>query len=228
MNEQEKQELAVIEKNIQIQPLDAFINQVALGTDMLTGIKTISTPAELTPAVDLLKKGKTLCAMVDNKVEEICRPLKDRKKEIDDLQRQIKERAAEVTLPIRDAIAALEGKIVTYQKQAAEEERKVREENARIAREAYEKQLAAERAAKEENPEAVTAPAESMVIQQEAVPVAPKVSGMTEIWKYRIIDVSKIPAEYMTPDTAMITKAVKGGAREIPGIEIYSESIIRR
>lgn len=42
-------------------------------------------------------------------------------------------------------------------------------------------------------------------------------------WKYRIVDVSKIPANFMIPDEKAIGGAVRGGARLIEGIEIYFE-----
>lgn len=42
-------------------------------------------------------------------------------------------------------------------------------------------------------------------------------------WKWEITDRSKIPPEYWMVDEAKITKVVKAGLREIPGVRIYGE-----
>ena len=55
-----------------------------------------------------------------------------------------------------------------------------------------------------------------------------KVKGLTSVWKYEIVDISKLPAEYMIPDTAKLTAVVKAGIREIPGCRIYDEQIIKK
>ena len=45
------------------------------------------------------------------------------------------------------------------------------------------------------------------------------------IWKYAVEDETKIPKEYWVLDTVKIGKLVKAGARNIPGIRIYSEQV---
>ena len=57
----------------------------------------------------------------------------------------------------------------------------------------------------------------------------PKVMGMSfrTIWKFRIIDVAKIPREYLEPDMVKIggvVRALKGQTR-ISGVETYEERI---
>lgn len=42
-------------------------------------------------------------------------------------------------------------------------------------------------------------------------------------WKAEIIDETKIPREYLTPDTVKINQAVRSGTREIPGVKIYQD-----
>jgi hypothetical protein len=44
-------------------------------------------------------------------------------------------------------------------------------------------------------------------------------------WTYEITNASELPREYLCPDTAKINAAVKGGAREIPGLRIYNQPI---
>ena len=54
----------------------------------------------------------------------------------------------------------------------------------------------------------------------------PKVAGisLTKQWKYRIVDESKIPRQYMIPNESMIGSIVRNskGVIIIPGVEIYS------
>lgn len=45
-------------------------------------------------------------------------------------------------------------------------------------------------------------------------------------WKFRVIDISKVPAKYLTTN-AEVNKDIKSGTRDIPGLEIYSEDGIR-
>ena len=52
-------------------------------------------------------------------------------------------------------------------------------------------------------------------------------SGVAVIWKWREVDLAKVPLQYLMLDSAKITKQVKAGNRDIPGIEIYSEENLR-
>ena len=57
----------------------------------------------------------------------------------------------------------------------------------------------------------------------------PKVMGMSFriIWKFRIIDVAKIPREYLEPDMVKIGGVVRSlkGQTNIPGIRVYEEKV---
>ena len=46
-----------------------------------------------------------------------------------------------------------------------------------------------------------------------------------KIWKYKITDFSKLSDSYKMIDTNMVNIAIRGGLREIPGLEIYQEEI---
>ncbi len=60
---------------------------------------------------------------------------------------------------------------------------------------------------------------------------AAKISGlaMTKLWRYRIVDESKIPRQYMIPNAKMLGELARSmkGLAEIPGVEVYSEPSIR-
>lgn len=47
-------------------------------------------------------------------------------------------------------------------------------------------------------------------------------------WTWEVEDFSKVPLQYLTVDRGMVTKAVKGGAREIPGIRIFEVTGLRQ
>ena len=58
-------------------------------------------------------------------------------------------------------------------------------------------------------------------------------TGLREIWKYRVVDISKVPEEYLVDpedrirkrELNLIAKSQKGDAH-VPGIEFYSEDIL--
>ena len=60
----------------------------------------------------------------------------------------------------------------------------------------------------------------------------PEVKGQTfrTNWRYRIVDISKIPAEYLIPDEKRIGEVVRGlkDMTNIPGIEVYKEESVSR
>ncbi|GAJ08213.1 unnamed protein product, partial [marine sediment metagenome] len=64
------------------------------------------------------------------------------------------------------------------------------------------------------------------------VPLAPKltrtelgVSGLVARWKYRVIDLEKIPREYMVPDDAMLKSIAKQShdKKPVAGVEFYND-----
>lgn len=55
---------------------------------------------------------------------------------------------------------------------------------------------------------------------------AQKVSGTRTVWKFEIQDWQEVPQEFWMIDEAKVGAAVRGGAREIPGVRIYSEQAI--
>jgi len=69
-------------------------------------------------------------------------------------------------------------------------------------------------------------------LQSVKVSCAPKAAGISsrKIWKFRIVDKTKVPAEFMIVNEAAISgfcRSFKDTATaEIPGIEFYSENVI--
>lgn len=50
---------------------------------------------------------------------------------------------------------------------------------------------------------------------------------MTSYWKYEIEDETQVPLAYCSPDSAKINAAIKAGVREIPGVRVYEDKIMK-
>jgi hypothetical protein len=48
-------------------------------------------------------------------------------------------------------------------------------------------------------------------------------------WQFKVVDTAKVPREYMSVNEQMIRAAVRGGARSIPGVEIFetTKTVVR-
>jgi len=123
-----------------------------------------------------------------------------------------------------DAAAAEQKKIRDAQ---IEEARKAGEigkrEAARLAKQAEEDRLAAQELARKQ--ELVAA---SSVQEVKIAPSVPKVAGIKARvnWKFRIVDASKLPRQFLIPDEVAIgqhVRSVKQAGEVIPGVEAYSE-----
>jgi len=120
-----------------------------------------------------------------------------------------------------------------------EAERKKREEAERLAaaKEAEDKRKADEAMAEaakleeegktEQALEALDKATEIEETREKAViPEALKTEGMhtRKTWKYREIDLTKVPMKYFTLDSRKVNTAIKAGVREIPGLQIYQDT----
>lgn len=136
-------------------------------------------------------------------------------------------------LPFRQAEEIIKRKLGTYQ---ADVERKRQEEAEKLRREA-EAKAEADRIAKAEQQmdsgdmagckQTLEAPAVYVPPQRVTTPEPPKVAGVSfkDVWKFEIVDASKLPIEYLMPDEKAIRKTVSGlmGKTNIPGVRVWSE-----
>ena len=68
------------------------------------------------------------------------------------------------------------------------------------------------------------------------IPVLPKVQETThtefgsqysrEIWKFELVDIDKVPHEYLEVNSKAVNQAIKMGRREIPGLKIWQDDSI--
>lgn len=169
-------------------------------------------------------------------------------------ERVAKELAAEkerlkVEAAARAAREAEEKRIAAELKAKADAERKEREEaeamfgarnqeDIRAAEEAAERErVAAESAARERaNRAELERLATNARLERErnerdketkrqlAEIEAGRVKNMRKTWVHEITDGAAIPRQYLVVDESLIRAAIKGGAREIPGVRIYEKT----
>lgn len=141
-------------------------------------------------------------------------------KPLNDHVRMINGEIAKTTGPLKEVDDSLSGELSAY---------RAKLEAARFAEEARLRKLAEARAKKaEETGRPVPVPKELQV----AVPPAEKkveteAGSVTFVKKpdWELQDITKVPAEYLMLNSALITKVVNAGVRDIPGIRIWIKEI---
>ncbi len=175
-----------------------------------------------------LKAVKAKAKELDGLRKSLTKPLDESKKRIMDLFKR--------PLEILSAVeSAIKGAMINWQR---EQERIRQAEEARL-REAQRKEaerlqeLAAKAEERGDTSKAEEFEGRAAVVQSTAPIVANKVEKIEGIqtkliWKFRIIDVSKIPREYMIPNEKAIGEIGRAtkGAIIIEGVEFYSEETI--
>lgn len=167
---------------------------------------TIASPDEMVKATDLLSKMKTVAKMIKERKEAITKPLSEALNSARDLFKPIESNLA-------DAEALVKRKMLDY--------------NDKVEREA---QAKADKIAKDL--ESGKIKETTAIKKMEAVPqvqssVQGKVGAVSTkiLKKYRVVDESKLPREFLMPDMGKITEAIKAG-QIVPGAEMYEEKII--
>ena len=195
-----------------------------------------SQEAALVSAKDL----KARLKKIDDLRKELKAPFKKAGEEIDSYARKLEEMLAGPSNELNQ-------KLLVWNREL---ERVRQAEVARIKKEEAERQAAADKAAKEAmdlaafekeigNDEAaetaeLVAQAEYERNEEKAVATVKvelkkvediRVKGVTMRWDFNIVDVSKIPLQYMVPNEVLIRKTIVGssGAVQIPGVESYQK-----
>jgi len=164
-------------------------------------------------------------------IENVFKPMK---RKMDEAKKEILEQERKADIPLQEAEAFLKPQISKY---LAEQERIKREEEERL------REIAHKREEEERLREALILETEGNKKEADELlaeplyvaPIiltdfTPKVAGisMQKRWTFRIVDVTKIPPQYLIPNEiaiGQVARALKDKAN-IPGIEIYSEDIV--
>ena len=256
--------------NIEITPIEPALfsradNLIARASDI-----KIASPGEYQEAAELLRHVKAYQQALEAARKEAVKPLRTAVEEINASAKPHMERATAAESSLKRALSAWE----------QEQERKRREEEARLrreqeaeqarlrkeaqAREAEERERArkareraeeaARKAAEAGREERAAAMREAARIEEERrnaaaqaeaeakraaadmmpaaiiVQDAPKAAGVStrKAWKYRIDDVTKLPAQYLIADDKKIGKVVRalGGDTDIPGVTVWAEDVV--
>lgn len=193
----------------------------------------VTTDLELAAAADALKIIKKRLDEMGDKRMAITRPLDESKKTVIELFRPFIEK-------LERAKRSLEGRMVTYQKQQEIERARQQAELDRIAKEKEERlknELAdkAVNAIEEGKPELANIyldKAEKVTVKPtNAVAFSrPTGTAFVERWKFKVVDASKLPREFLKPDEDKIGKVVtalknkQAAESTIPGIEAFTET----
>ena len=188
-------------------------HQEALKLQEYAVARLIGSVEDLAVATDDLITISNLKKTMEAKRVELVKPKQDEVKTIQDTYKTL-------MAPVFEADRITRQKMTTFQ---LEQDRKAREAE-QVNREAQE--LARKQAALSGTGEITvdTTPVE--------VPSAPKVtrtdvgtSGLVANWKYRVVDIEKLPREYMVPDDAMLKSIAKQhhDKKPVPGVEFYNE-----
>ena len=51
-------------------------------------------------------------------------------------------------------------------------------------------------------------------------------SSVRMIWDFNVVDLSKVPVEYLTINTTAVREAIRNGSREIAGLEIFQKPVV--
>ncbi len=198
-----EKELAVVKKEVSAIVAMAEETQVTDDNSMLA-------------AGDVRKKIKAVGKMVKEKKESITSPLNEALK-------QVRSMFAPIEAMYEEAENVVSAKMLTYQRDVEEQQRKAEAEALKKLQEAQRKL--------EEGKitEAQVQKIEEKIEQKlEELPQIIKKSAdfhTREIQKFRIINESELPREYLVPDEVKIRKAMMAGI-EIKGVEYYKEKTL--
>lgn len=168
---------------------------------------TITSAEDRAAATDLLSKMKTVAKLIKAQKETVTKPMMTALENARGLFKPIETN-------LSDGEALVKRKMLDWD---AEQDR---------AAEMARQKLAARVEKGTMKPETAVAKMEN--IQSAPTTVAGRSGGQTQtriVKKYRVVDESKIPREYLVPNMAAITEALKAG-KEVPGAEVYEEKVI--
>ncbi len=177
--------------------------------------RVITVDADLKVAVEDLATVANLKKALEERKKEWRAPVAAHLKAID-------QTFTTMVAPFEDATLITKGKIISYRQ---EQERK-RVEAEAINREKM--NLARREAALKDG---------EITVDLTQLPVPPPhaarvrtdigMAGIATIWKWELVDFSKVQDKHKVLNEALIGKLVRAGERDIPGIRIYPEESVR-
>ena len=177
-------------------------------------------------ATGMATQARTIFNKIEKRRKELKAPIVNAGKTLDGMASPIKK----ILQDIQNNLAI---KIQEYQieiERIAEEQRKAAEKAAEEQRKAAEEK--ARKAAENDIPPDLAPEPDEIIVPE--VAAAPKKvvtsagsSTVKDVLKHRLIDISKVPSEYLLLNDRAVVAAIDRGVRDIPGIEIYKDKQVR-
>jgi hypothetical protein len=207
-------------------------NKAIIGYRSRVDVLSISTDEDLGAAGKLLKEVRDYIKNIDRIRTALVKPLNDHVKNINDQFRPLTDASKET----EDALSLKMKSYNDQQKVKRDAEAKAARdaETARLREEA-EKLAAAAVNLKSDKVMDAAVKVEEKAAKLEAAPVKVQtqfVSGESKtnfamVWRFEVVDPRKVPIAYMEISDKKIKDAIKSGLRDIPGIRIFEDSVIK-
>jgi len=187
-------------------------NALSIKAERISEAIAVDSDEEETMAIDSLADIKRFMKQIEDA----------RKNQVDPFNKLVK-RVNDIFRPIGDGLVKSESVIKDKVKQWRIKKEAIRQEEERKRQIEYQKQIAEEQAkAKKEKREAEIVPPPPTIMQTN-VRGTPSTASSRKVWKFEVLDETKIPREYLVLDESKIKAMIKTGTREIAGIKIYED-----
>ena len=207
------QNTAIVRTNpdadIAVQQLYAEAAKLLVQADAMV----VATEAHVAIATDKLTLISKLKKALQEKRKEFVDPLQAYVKSINEVFKTMGE-------PVELADQTLRAKVSQYRQEQDRKRREIQEIN-RLKQEAAQRES-----------ELKGQPAEPVELVPEPSPAPTRSTteggtlGQRRVPKWRLLDITKVPVQYLMVDNGRVTKAVKAGIGSIPGIEIYYDTLV--
>ncbi len=127
----------------------------------------------------------------------------------------------DITDPLAKADSILRQKVLAFN----QEQDRIRREAEDLARQ--EREVAERRAKLNGDTSTPFVPEPLPVVAEQRAITDVGESNTRKIRRWELIDITKVPASYLKLDEVQIGKVVRAGIKEIPGIRIYEEKVLR-
>lgn len=154
---------------------------------------------------------------------------KEQLKQVKTIKKFVKEKRESITKPLHDAKKAAIDLFKPVENQIKQVEDKLNSEML-----AYNKKLLAEQKKREEEAAAKLAEAQDKGEEVDMDKVTRKLNNTTEnlgkirtrkVKKFRVLDINKIPRDYLTLNESLVKDVMRKEGAAIPGIEFYTDDV---
>lgn len=167
--------------------------------------------------IEMASQAKRLGKTIEDMRKERIKPFQDFTRSINNLAKVYTDNLEKIERLLKQKINAYLSKL---RLEKFEAERRAQDEARKL-----QERLDAESAAKGLPQVEVPMP----VLPQKSEPVRTEEGSASQRkeWKWKLVNLADVPREYLVLDTVALNKAVRAGARAIPGIEIYQEESVQ-